>query len=430
MDILKLNNNFEKRNYKESKKIFDENNIISKNVKNKTKTKCCPFCGSENFHNHNNYKISLKNSVFYNKIEYLNINYHRYKCKKCHKTFLENIENRYKNTKITKNLTKQIIEDFKTHQIMSYCAEKFKISNVLVKEIIKEFLRKENSKNVENDVKTLSIDEKNLFGKREFYTFFRDYDTEKILYIEKGTKSDIIKNFAEFLGEKSKKIEFVSIDKSLSFISGVENHLPNSKIVLDHFHIIFNLISKYIRNSKKNVRNRLKGQVKKYMNLKKTNPENKDFSLKISEYNKKIKFFDENNYLICKNKYKLNEKEKENLEILLNLDNELKEIYEIRSKITDLMMSNDYNFVKNSYIEMFEKFENSPHRSVKMFCKNNMKYVEYLANHAIFNISNASMESLNRNIKMIYNRGRGYRDKEFFFNLIKYFTVPKRCKIG
>ena len=37
MDILKLDNNFEKRNYKESKKNLDENNVIFKNVKNKTK---------------------------------------------------------------------------------------------------------------------------------------------------------------------------------------------------------------------------------------------------------------------------------------------------------------------------------------------------------------------------------------------------------
>ena len=429
MDILKLNNNFEKRNYNDSKNNYDENSVIYKDVKNKTKIKCCPFCKSKKIHNHNTYKITLKNSVFYNKTEFLNIKYHRLKCNKCHKTFLENIENRYENSKITKNLTYQIIEDFKTHQIMSYCAEKFKISNILVKKIIKEFLIKENSKSADKDVKIVSIDEKNLFGKRNFSTIFRNYETQELIHYEQGTKSDTIKNFAEFLGEKSNGIEAVSIDKSASFISGAEKHLPNAKIVLDHFHIISNL-SKYIRNSKKNVRNRLKGQVKKYMTLKKTDPENKDFSLKIKEYNKKIKFFDENNYLINKNKYNLNEKEKENLEILLNLDNELREIYKIRSTITDLMMSNDYNFVKNSYIEMFEKFKNSPHRPVKMFCKNNMKYVEYLANHAICNISNASMESLNRNIKMIYNRGRGYRDEEFFFNLIKYFTVPKRCKIG
>ena len=116
------------------------------------------------------------------------------------------------------------------------------------------------------------------------------------------------------------------------------------------------------------------------------NPENKDFSFKIKEYNKKIKFLTENDYLICKNKFNLKEKEMEKLEILLNLDEELKEIYEIRSKITDLMRSNDYDFVKNLYIEMFEKFKNSTHRSVKMFCKNNMKYVEYLSNHVIFNI--------------------------------------------
>ena len=128
---------------------------------------------------------------------------------------------------------------------MSYCAEKFKISSVLVKEIINEFLVKENSKNVDNDVKIVSIDEKKIFG--IFYTIFRNYETKEIIYIVKGTKSDTVKNFAEFFGEKSKKIEFVSIDKSVSFISGVEKHLPNSKIVLDHFHIIFNLTSKYIR---------------------------------------------------------------------------------------------------------------------------------------------------------------------------------------
>ena len=140
MDILKLNNNFEKRNYNDSKNNYDENSVIYKDVKNKTKIKCCPFCGSKEFHNHNNYKITLKNSVFYNKTEFLNIKYHRLKCNKCHKTFLENIENRYENSKITKNLTHQIIEDFKMNQIMSYCAEKFKISNVLVKKIINEFL--------------------------------------------------------------------------------------------------------------------------------------------------------------------------------------------------------------------------------------------------------------------------------------------------
>ena len=46
MDILKLNNNFEK-NYKDSKNNYDENDVIFKDVKNKTKTKCCPFCGSK-----------------------------------------------------------------------------------------------------------------------------------------------------------------------------------------------------------------------------------------------------------------------------------------------------------------------------------------------------------------------------------------------
>ena len=35
MDILKLNNNFEKRNYNDSKNNYDENSVIYKDVKNK-----------------------------------------------------------------------------------------------------------------------------------------------------------------------------------------------------------------------------------------------------------------------------------------------------------------------------------------------------------------------------------------------------------
>ena len=88
------------------------------------------------------------------------------------------------------------------------------------------------------DVKKLSIDEKILFGKRNFYTIFRDYDTKKIIHIVKGTKSDTVEKFSKFFGEKSKEIEVVSINKSLSFISGVEKFLPKSKIVLDYFHIV------------------------------------------------------------------------------------------------------------------------------------------------------------------------------------------------
>ena len=59
----------------------------------------------------------------------------------------------------------------------------------------------------------MSIDEKNLFGKHNFLTLFRNYETQKLIHYEKGTKSDTVKNFVEFFGEKSKKIEFVSIDK-------------------------------------------------------------------------------------------------------------------------------------------------------------------------------------------------------------------------
>ena len=172
-----------------------------------------------------------------------------------------------------------------------------------------------------------------------------------------------------------------------------------------------------MKKSVKNAINRKKGIVKHYMDINKDikkNEKNKDNSnkntieqitentkkikdnqLKIKEYNKIIKFIRENEVLLYKNKFNLKDNEKQKLEILINLDDELKEIYEIRSKITDLYRSNNYDYVKKEYTNLFEKLQYSKHKAVSSFCKNNIKYIELLANHALYDISNAAMESLN-----------------------------------
>jgi len=436
-----IENNFDVKNNQ------NYNKVEIKDITIEIDDKCvCKHCGERNFHIHNRYTTLIKNGIKDGKIEYLRVHYCRFKCNNCNKCFIQNVDMRYKNTSITEFCKNQIIADFLNDRVMNKYAKKYDISNTLVKKIVCDFMKKQIEKNYEqlkNKITIISIDEKKI-GKNTFYTIFRNYHTKTIIYITKGRDMETIKKFACFFGKNAENIQAVSIDKSISFISGIEKYLPNVKIVFDHFHVIANLTSKYMKKSVKNAINRKKGIIKHYMDNNKDikkNEKNKDNSnnntieqiaentkkikdnqLKIKEYNKIIKFIRENEVLLYKNKFKLKDNEKQKLEILLNLDDELKEIYEIRSKITDLYRSNDYDYVKKEYTNLFEKLQYSKHKAVNSFCKNNIKYIEFLANHALYDISNAAMESLNRNIKMMYNRGRGYKDINFFCILITYFT--------
>jgi len=47
-----------------------------------------------------------------------------------------------------------------------------------------------------------------------------------------------------------------------------------------------------------------------------------------------------------------------------------------------------------------------------------------LAAHAIHPISTGKLEGFNNKIKVAKRIGYGYRDDDFFFTLIRYFSIP------
>jgi len=57
----------------------------------------------------------------------------------------------------------------------------------------------------------------------------------------------------------------------------------------------------------------------------------------------------------------------------------------------------------------------------------NVTLLEILPNSALFDISNGFIEGNNRNINLYYNRARGFKDIDYFLNLIMYFSYKKTC---
>ena len=108
-----------------------------------------------------------------------------------------------------------------------------------------------------------------------------------------------------------------------------------------------------------------------------------------------------------------------NLDKICDLCAELKDFRNFKDDFTELLETKDLKNIKNDMFELFESIKFSKVKELKRFYKNNIKYIDFFCNIAIFNVSNASMESRNRNI---YNRGRGYKDKDFFFKIVSCFT--------
>ena len=112
-----------------------------------------------------------------------------------------------------------------------------------------------------------------------------------------------------------------------------------------------------------------------------------------------------------------------NLDKICDFCGKLKEFRNFKDDFTELLESKDLKNIKNNMFELFKNIKFSNVKELKRFYKNNIKYIDFFCNIAIFNVSNASMEeSRNRNIKMMYNRGRGYKDKDFFFKILSCFT--------
>ena len=124
--------NISKRNIKELKKEIK--NIKIRTERNNLK---CPYCGSKHVYIHSCKNILLKNQVFDDKIQYLNINFKRFICSECHKNFSENIEKHYKNTKITNNLTFDIFNDFSKTLPFKAVGKKYNTHSNLAKNIIR-----------------------------------------------------------------------------------------------------------------------------------------------------------------------------------------------------------------------------------------------------------------------------------------------------
>ena len=205
----------------------------------------CSHCNSKNI---------VKNGSRNRKIRYIPIqnyniklepNVQRYICKDCKKPFSPSTDIVSDNSSISNNLKYAVVLEIQKNISLTTIAKRYNISISSVQRII-DNCYSDFKVNKEHFPEAICIDEfksvKNIDGEISFV--FADYKSKNIIDIlEDRRLHSLTECFSRFSLEARNNVKYICMDMYTPYISLVNSIFPNTKIVLDKFHIV-NLVNR------------------------------------------------------------------------------------------------------------------------------------------------------------------------------------------
>jgi transposase len=108
----------------------------------------------------------------------------------------------------------------------------------LVKEIPKRDLSRRSAKPKLKHLRALAIDAIAVARGHRYLTVVLDLESGAVVFVGDGKGADALKPFGKRLRPSGAKIQAVAMDMSGAYRAAVATHLPQAKIVFDHFHVI------------------------------------------------------------------------------------------------------------------------------------------------------------------------------------------------
>jgi transposase len=104
-----------------------------------------------------------------------------------------------------------------------------------VQDIVKSDLQVRYAKVPLKDVQRIAIDELYLGSKTKYVTLVIDLDSGRVLWVGPGKGGAALKDFWPKLRAAKAKIVAAACDMSAAYWCAVQEHLPNTALVFDHF---------------------------------------------------------------------------------------------------------------------------------------------------------------------------------------------------
>jgi transposase len=264
------------------------------------------------------------------------------------------------------------------------------VSEWMVRNIEKEYLKRHFDKPRLKDVRVIAIDEICIGKGHRYLTVVIDLQTGAVLHIGDGKGTSALTPFWKRLKASHAKVKAVAIDMSPAFFSAVTENLPNAEIVFDHFHVV-----KLFNDKLSNLRRELFNEA--------TDKMDKDV-LKGTRW------------LLLKNPDNLNKEknEQQRLQAALKLNKPLATAYYLKEELRQLWSQTNRKQAERFLETWCRTAESSGIRMLQRFAKTMRRHRNGLLNWYDYPISTGPLEGTNNKIKTLQRQAYGYRDMEYF----------------
>src|SRR5215217_8118963 len=276
----------------------------------------------------------------------------------------------------------------------------------VIKDLQKRDLLRRFAKPKLKHLRHIAIDEIAIAKGHRYLTVVLDLDSGAVVFVGDGKGAKALKPFWKRLRGSKAKIEAVAMDMSQAYRQAVSTHLPEAKIVFDHFHVI------------------------KLFN-------EKLFELRRALYREATDVLHKQvlkgtRWLLLKNPENLDEQrdEKTRLEEALALNKPLATAYYLKEDLRRFWEQPGKRFATAFLNDWLKKAEASGVRMLQQMAKTLAAHRSGLLAYYDAMITSGPMEGANNKIKAMKRMAYGFRDPEFFKLKILAIHESKYALVG
>lgn len=248
------------------------------------------------------------------------------------------------------------------------------------------------------DLEYIGVDEVARAKGHDYMTVVYDMVNGHLIWVETGRTAGVFAIFLKQLpAATATGIKAVAMDMGPAYQKAVRECLPGADIVFDRFHVMQNY-SKAIQNQRR-------------IEFRKANKGDKEL-------------MKGTHYLLLKNADKLNDKQSDKLQLLLNNNGNLNTLYVLKEQLQSLWDASSFDLMKEQLEGWCQIADQSNMLYVKKFAKSLRRHCVGICNYAKHKLTSARIEAGNVSIGMIRKRARGIRDTEYFKLKIRQSSLP------
>ena len=220
-----------------------------------------------------------------------------------------------------------------------------------------------------------------------------DMKTSAVIYTEKGKKAESLNGFWKRKKRCKKQIEAVATDMGQAYLSSVKQHAPNTRLVIDRFHVV------------------------------------KRFNEKLTDFRRELQntitdknqaqYLKNTRWLLVSNPDKLDERGQEKLALALEANQPLATVYYLKEKLRMLWNQSSKKEGESWLESWIDEAKQSGILMLEKFTKTLKKHKDGILAFYDERMSSGRVEGVNNRIKTLNKIAYGYRDWDFFELKIK-----------